>query len=138
VKVKQEPNTSTDVGDLEFKYYIALNKVSKSGKYPLLTGTSYYVNIPAREKCHAIALVSPSTLAKLLDKADVTIGDIKAVAVDVNSGGQSTGAQGGKSTAGKFWDKLDSFDVIDGAILPKAKTPFAPVWGDYDVESKAQ
>jgi hypothetical protein len=136
VKVKPDPNTSPDVGELEFKYYIALNKVSKTGKYPLLTGTIYYVNIIAREKSHAIAFVSPSALSRLLDNANVTIGDIKAVGVEVNYGGQATG--GGKSTSGKFWDKLDSFDVTDGSILPKSKTPFAPVWGDYDVESKAQ
>ncbi len=40
LKAKPDPGGSTDVGDLEFKYYIALNKVSKSGKYPLLTGTA--------------------------------------------------------------------------------------------------
>jgi len=130
-----KPGESPYVDQLEFKYYIALNKVDKSGKYMMLTATVIYTNIPVRDKVHALAFVSPATLSRALEKADFTNGDIKGVGVDINYGGQTVG---GKSTAGKFWDKIENFNVIDGAILPKSKTPYAPLWGDYDVDAKAQ
>ncbi len=121
---------------LEFKYYVALNKMTKDGKYMLLTATIIYTNIPVKDKVHALAFVSPASRQRaLLDKSDFTIGDIKAVGVEVNYGGQLVG---GKSTSAKFWDNLDSFSLVDGVILPKLKTPFAPVWGDYDVDVKPQ
>lgn len=127
--------TGPSVETLEFKYYVALNKQRGTpAKYILLTGTINYSNIGVKEKSHALAFVSPSTLSRLLEKTDFTMGDIKAVGVEVTYGGTPTG--GGKSTSGKFWEKMDSFDVTDGAILPKYKTPFAPAWGDYDVEVK--
>jgi hypothetical protein len=124
------------VDGLEFKYYVALNKQRGTpAKTILLTGTINYSNIAVREKSHALAFVSPASLSRLLDKTDFTAGDIKAVGVEVTAGGQATG--GGKSTmAGKFWENLSAFDVVDGLILPKFKTPFAPAWGDYDVEVK--
>lgn len=136
---EKAPKAAVDTGpfveQLEFKYYIALNKM-KGNKYILLTATVIYSNIGVKEKSHALAFVSPATLTRLLEKADFTIGDIKAAGVEVNYGGQLVG---GKSSAGnKFWEKLDSFEVMDGLILPKYKTPFAPAWGDYDVEVKPQ
>jgi len=130
-----KPGESPYVDQLEFKYYIALNKTDKSGKYMMLTATVIYTNIPLKDKVHALAFVSPASLERALEKKDFTNGDIKAVGVDINFGGQTVG---GKSTSGKFWDKLDSFNVIDGAILPKSKTPYAPLWGDYDVDAKVQ
>jgi hypothetical protein len=101
----------------------------------MLTATIIYANVPLKEKVHALAFVSPAAMARTLEKNIFTAADIKAVGVDVNYGGQTVG---GKSTAGKFWDKLESFNVVDGAILPKAKTPFSPIWGDYDLDVKAQ
>jgi len=130
-----KPGESPYVDQLEFKYYIALNKMDKSGKYMLLTATVIYTNIPIKDKVHALAFVSPATLARALEKPDFTNGDIKAVGVDIMVGGQTVG---GKSTSGKFWEKLESFNVLDGAILPKNKTPYAPLWGDYDVDVKPQ
>ncbi len=44
--------------------------------------------------------------------------------MEVNYGGQATG--GGKSSSGKFWDKLDSFDVIDGSHPAEIQDAFRP------------
>ncbi len=130
---KEVAESGPFVDTLEFKYYVALNK-QRGNKYILLTGSINYSNIAVKEKSHALAFVSPASLNRLLDKTDFTLGDIKAVGVEVTMGGQPTG--GGKSNSGKFWEKLDSFEVTDGLILPKYKTAFAPAWGDYDVEVK--
>ncbi|MCE9518957.1 MAG: hypothetical protein K8R87_05260 [Verrucomicrobia bacterium] len=39
---------------------------------------------------------------------------------------------------GKWWEDLSKFAVVDGEILPKLKTPFATLWGDYDVDVKVR
>lgn len=134
-KAQRAEDPSPFVDQLEFKYYVALNKQDKAGKWVLLTATIIYVNIPVKDKEHALAYVSPASMTRLLEKADFTQSDVKAVGVEINYGGQVVG---GKSTAGKFWEKMDSFSVVDGAVLPKMKTPFAPLWGDYDVDVKPQ
>ena len=30
----------------------------------------------------------------------------------------------------------DRLSEVDGVLLPKAKTPFSVLWGDYDLETK--
>ena len=53
----------------------------------------------------------------------------------VNFNGQLVG--GHSSAGGKFWEtNAAQFSTVDGVLLPKAKTPFAPLWGDYDVDAK--
>jgi len=46
---------------------------------------------------------------------------------------------GGKSTrAGAWWEATETLSMNDGALLSKQDTPFAILWGDYDVLVKKQ
>lgn len=139
VKKAKVPGDNTSLVDsLEAKFYIALNQTDANKKYYLLTGTMTLQNIPTKpgEHAHALVFVSPSTLQRLLgeNKQLNAAGDIKALAVEINHGGQLVG--GHTTSPGKWWEDLSKFAVVDGAILPKSKTPFAPLWGDYDVDVK--
>lgn len=131
-----DPNPSIDA--LEFKFYIGLNAADPATKKPIvLTSTINYVNISTKElQLHALAFVSPAAIARLLGKTDFINADIKAVGIEVSYGGQLVG--GHAQPAAKWWEDLSKFTVIDGNLLPKNKTPYAPLWGDYDVDVKVQ
>lgn len=131
-------DTNPYIDALEFKYYISLNVVDPvSKKFMVLTSTINYVNISSKElQLHAMAFVSPAAINRLLGKTDFTTSDIKAIGIEVSFGGQIVG--GHSQPAGKWWEDLSKFSVVDGNLLPKNKTPFAPFWGDYDVDVKAQ
>lgn len=135
-KAKTAGDTSTLIDSLEIKFFIGLNAMDASKKYIVLTGTFNVLNIPTKpgEHPHVLAYVSPSTLHRLLGEKQFTQADIKAVAVEVRHGGQLIG--GFPVGQGKWWDDLSKYSVVDGAVLPKVKTPFAPLWGDYDLEVK--
>jgi hypothetical protein len=115
---------------LEFKYHL-MTSASKDGKRIMLEGAVTCVNIPAHEKCHALAFVSPATLKRALMKDNGGKADIMGFAVEVLAGGQVVA--GKSNPAGKWWEDASKYQVMDGAVLGKDKTPFAPLWGDYDV-----
>ncbi len=122
---------------LEFKFYVLLNVRNKEGKLTMLTANATFINIMEKEEAHALMYVSPSTLARLLQKNTFTAADVSAYGVEIYKDGAAAG-RFISSGATPFWDKPDNFVTVDGALLPKVKTPFAPLWGDYDVESKVQ
>ena len=131
--------TNPFVDALEFKYYVSLNAADPvTKKFILLASTINYVNISSKDlQSHAMAFVSPAAISRLLGKTDFTASDIKAVAIEVSYGGQLVGGHN-QGAAGKWWDDLSKFSVVDGLLLPKNKTPYAPFWGDYDVDVRAQ
>lgn len=137
-KAKTPGDNTTMVDSLEVKYFIGLNAVDANKKNYVLTGTMTLMNVPTRpgEVAHVLAYVSPSTLRRLLgeNKPFVASADIKAKAVEISYGGQVIG--GFPIGQGKWWDDLSKFAVVDGEILPKLQTPFASLWGDYDVDVK--
>lgn len=117
-------------------YYIGLNAQNKDGKYEVIKGSFNYVDIPAVEDCHALAYVSPATLRRLLQKEGFTTSDIKAWGYEVLAEGQRI--EGKSSTSGPWWEKTDGFSINEGVMLAKNETPFAILWGDYDVSAKKQ
>jgi hypothetical protein len=121
---------------MEVKYYIALNQTTKEGKTVVVTGTVAYKDIPSGES-HTLAFIAPSTLKRLLQKDNGGKTDVKAFGVEVNVGGALLA---GKSSTGSQWwldpqtkAPSDKLAYEDGGVISKAKTPFAPFWGDYDV-----
>lgn len=132
-----DPNPFVDA--LEFKYYIWLSAVDPVSKKPvLLTSMINYANISSKDlMAHALVFVPPAAINRLLGKTEFTASDVKGVGIEVNFGGQLVGGHS-QGAGGKWWEDLSKFTVIDGNLLPKNKTPFAPFWGDYDVEVKAQ
>lgn len=117
-------------------YFIGLNAQSKDGKFEVIKGTFNYVDIPAAEKCHALAYVTPATLRRLLQKDGFTPSDIKAWGYEIMVGGQRLG--GDSSTGNAWWEQADKLSINDGVMLSKMETPFAILWGDYDVSAKKQ
>jgi hypothetical protein len=119
---------------LEFKYYLVLNASAKDGKRIMLTGTVNYQNIPADDKCHALAFVSPAVLKRALMKDQpASKADVVAFAVEIVAEGQVVGGKAEGPGAGKWWEDATKFSTIDGAVTGKDKTPFNVFWGDYDV-----
>jgi hypothetical protein len=100
----------------------------------MLTANIVYLNVIEKEAQHAMAFVSPAALERPLEKNTFTNADVKAVGVEVYRNGALAGWMSG--AGGRFWEKLDGFSITDGLLLPKAKTPFSVLWGDYDLESK--
>lgn len=139
-KARTAGDNTTMVDALEVKYFIGLNATDANKKNYVLTGRMTLQNIPTRagERARALAFVSPSTLRRLLGdtKQFNSSVDIKAIAVEISYGGQVIG--GHPVGQGKWWEDLSKFAVVDGEILPKMKTPFAPLWGDYDVDVKTK
>lgn len=132
-KAQSETDTSPVIDSLDFKYFVAVNKVDKAtGKHVVLTASITYINITAKESQRALAFVAPASLAKVLEKNTFINTDIRAVGVEIYKGGALAGWL--STSNGRWWEKMDQFSVVDGALLSKAQTPFAPLWGDYDAE----
>jgi hypothetical protein len=124
---------------LQMNLYVALQHQNKEGKHEVLTGVLDLVEIPADEPCHALAYIAPSSLKAIFQKDSVTASsDIKAWGVEFVVDGKVIAA---RSSVGKsaWWDnKQDALSLMSGYILNKMQTPFANVFGDYDVPVKAK
>lgn len=123
------------LASMTVNYYLAMSTTTKDGKRQVLKGSFDYVDIPAAEKCHALAFVSPATLRRILEKDNfVAASDVTGWGVEVVVEGQRVAGDG--SIKGPWWEKTDSLSINEGAMLPKKDTPFAILWGDYDVGVK--
>jgi len=123
------------LGSMTVHFYLGMNAQTKDGKFHVLKGSLNYMDIPAGEKCHALAFASPATLRRVLQKDGFTTSDIKAWGVEVVVDGVVVA---GETSAGKWWEKTDAFAFSENALLPKLDTPFNILWGDYDVQAKAK
>lgn len=127
-------DNSPFVDEIEVKAYVALAKTNAEGKMIMLTTSQSYVNASTKDAAHVLLFAAPNALRKLLDK-DFFNADVRAVGVEVFHNGNSVGVN--STGGGKFWElNADRFSTVDGVLLPKEKTPFAPLWGDYDLETK--
>jgi hypothetical protein len=130
---------------LEIKYFIGVSGKTKEGKAIVLTGSITFENVPASkpgEENHALAYITPSTLKKALQKDNGGKSDVLAIGLEVHAGGQPIAVYSNKGAA--WWidanKQPDStkFEFQGGAVIPKNKTPFAPLWADYDLQSKSE
>jgi hypothetical protein len=133
-KARQPGDKNPFIDTMEFKYFVALNKQDATGKYILLTATINHLNVVSGEVTHSMAFASPAALSRLLEKPDFSNADVKAAGVEIYFDGKLAGWK--SSLGARWWEKLDGFTATDGVLLPKAKTPFSTLWGDYDLESK--
>lgn len=139
IKIKlprAEGGDDASAGSLEVRYFVATSAKDKEGKIIVISGNITYENIPADDEAHALAYISPSTLKRVLMKDNGNKADVSAFGVDIYYNGQPTATQ---SSAGQRWwangtePNSDKFTFQEG-ILPKAKTPFAIMFGDYDLQ----
>lgn len=125
-------------GSMQLNIYLALQHMTKDGKREVLQGTLDLQSIPAGETCHALAFVSPATLKAIFQKDNVTASsDIQGWGVEFIAEGQRIA---GDSSVGKspWWEKTEALAIMQGQLLNKLQTPFAPLWGDYDVPVRAK
>lgn len=118
---------------MQMNVYLPLQHTTKDGKREVLQGTLDLINIPADGDCHALAYVSPATMKLIFQKNNIAaVTDVQGWGVEVIIDGdrRAHAASIGKDP---WWEKQDSFAFLTGTILPKMKTPFASLWGDYDV-----
>lgn len=126
-------------GALKVNIYLATQHVNKEGKRTVLKGSFDVVSIPAGESSHVLAYVSPANLRAIFQKDNVTASsDIQGWGVEVLADGQRVA---GDSSLGKeaWWEtKKDAFEISEGMLVHKSKTPFSILWGDYDLPVQAQ
>lgn len=121
---------------MQVNIFLALQHMNADNKRQVIQGTLDLVNIPAGETCHALAYVSPAAMRQIFEKDFVTAtSDIQGWGVEFVAEGQVIAAD---SSVGKspWWEKTENFAMLGGMLLNKLQTPFAPLWGDYDVPVK--
>jgi hypothetical protein len=124
------------LGSMTVHYYLAMSAQTKDGKRHVLKGSFNYLDIPASEKCHALAFASPATLRRVLEKENFTNSDVVGHGIEVVVDGTVVALE--SSLGGKWWEATDKFAISENALLPKLDTPFSILWGDYDVQAKAK
>ncbi|MFZ4778559.1 MAG: Amuc_1102 family pilus-like protein, partial [Terrimicrobiaceae bacterium] len=131
--------------ELTFNYYILLKNenVTEDKKPTLLTGSVTHVHVPQEKGLHAVAYVSPRTLAKFFDgkvpvNAQTALVDI-GVTVTGKSGLLAIFTLKGTVKGDKGWWDTGLYTPTPGAVLNKSETPFAPLeWDFYEaIKSKA-
>ncbi len=119
---------------MEVKYYVGLNQRDDAGKNIVLSGSVRYIDVPADTTSIGLAFVSPQTLKSVLKKDNGGKGDVAAFGVEVLVGGTRVASSGSPWWFDAGSQGLsDKFSFLEGTVLPKSKTPFAPFWGDYDL-----
>jgi hypothetical protein len=119
---------------MQMNIFLALQHMTKENKREVLQGTLDLVNIPADGNCHALAYVSPATMKNIFQKNNVTASsDVQGWGVEVVIDGERR-AHAASIGKDPWWEKQENFAIMSGTVLSKSKTPFAPLWGDYDVQ----
>jgi hypothetical protein len=132
---KAEGGDNASAAALEIRYFVGTNQKSKEGKTIVISGSINYQNVAADVENHALAYISPSTLQRALMKDNGNKGDTPAFGVDIYYNGQpvATSGSGGRWWANGTENNAERFSFIEG-IIPKSKTPFSILWGDYDLQ----
>jgi hypothetical protein len=108
------------VDEVEFTYYV-LVKNTKNPKGPPQTvfkGSVTYINVE-KGRHKSDMFLHPNTLARY--------GEVQAVAVMVNVEGRLVALDGKPRTNERWWERLAP---MDGLLLPRSETPFAPLYFD--------
>ncbi|MDI1315502.1 Amuc_1102 family pilus-like protein [Prosthecobacter sp.] len=123
---------------MQLNIYVALQHMTKDGKREVVMGTLDLVDIPADEPCHALAYIAPAALKSIFQKDFISASsDIQGWGVEFVAEGKVIAA---KSSVGSkaWWENKEAFAMMQGLLLNKMQTPFANIFGDYDVQVKAK
>jgi hypothetical protein len=123
------------IDQLDAEFFIGVRDTNAGGKPTLLTGKITFTEIRAIEKkAWLSAYVSPASLAKTTGKNKPSKADLEAVAVRITGPGLRAPASESVGISlkrdGAQWFDSASLKRLDGLILAKTKTPFAPLWTD--------
>jgi hypothetical protein len=141
IKVPQDAGgRNGSYSGLQANVYLVFNAQTKDGKYEAAKATLTLSAVPASETCHVLAYVSPSDLRAILQRDTFTTSDIRGWGIEFLADGQRLAGEGNpKPTAGNiWWEKTENLAMREGVIKAKSETPFAILFGDYDVEAKTK
>ena len=123
--------------EVTVNYYILLNNKSRENpEGTLLAGSVTHVAIPAAKGLNSVMYVSPRTLERFFDgklptSASSAISDI---GVTITKQGQLV-AEYVLKGRGQWWNSMQQ---VNGYVLNKNETPFAPLVWDYYEAIKAR
>ncbi len=129
------------IPELEARWFVVI-KDKYSGKPVRLLGKATFRNIRATDrKVHLSAYIDPDTLERITGSSRPSENDIEAYALTISGPGilADDRYKAGLTMAtaekdAKWWEKWEHKSIED-AVLPKSKTPYAPLWSDrYPVE----
>lgn len=113
--------------ELTVKYYVLLANV-------LLTGSVKHINIAAGRELYSVIYVPPQTLGVLFKGKPLTANDVQNVAVQLEVQGQTVSQESSKKAPNPNW--FQAMPQIQGKVLNKNLTPFAPLyWDRYEMIS---
>jgi hypothetical protein len=114
---------------MDIEYFVAITD-GTTGRTVLLTDRLTYLEIDASERrVYASAYVSPASMARITGKSGARRSDVTAVAAVISAPGLREPVE--VSTGGpRDWWKAPGLQRVSGLILPKSRTPFAPLWWD--------
>lgn len=113
--------------ELSLKYFILFN-----GK--LLAGEVTHVNIPAARENRSVMYVTPKTLQRLLLGRPVTNNTLQNVAVQLMQQGALKHELNLNRAPAQWYATLPQ---VDGLVLNKNETPFAPLYWDRYCQIKS-
>lgn len=132
------------IPELEARWFAVI--MDKHSKKPVrLLGKATFKNLrTADKKVFVSAYIEPDTLERLTGSSKPSENDIEGYALTISGPGivtEGRHAEGlAKATAekdAKWWDTWQG-QSLDGLIVAKSKTPFAPLWTDRYPTEKAQ
>lgn len=124
--------------EITIKYYAYLIPTDVK-KQKVLTVDVHYVNIPVDEVIHSVVYISHSTIVNITGDKNVDKNLIKYFGAEVTYAGKLAGLHTSSGTAANPWWKSDKTPALEeGRLLPKSKTPFAPLWYDHYMEEKLE
>jgi hypothetical protein len=133
-KLKDKPDAKFH-DSLTFKYYVVLDGKQKK----MLTAEVVHVNIPMLRDAATVVYISPSTIENLTGEERVNPAIVKSYGIEVFRGTDLVGLFSSVGGTNKFWEApavIANYPASPGLLLTKAETPFAPLWGDYHVETQ--
>jgi hypothetical protein len=122
---------------LQVEVYIALSSKTE-GKTDVLHGTFSFTDCSLVDESNMLFYVSPNTLKRFLKKDSFSEGaDVKAWGILINYNGKLVGGDT-SMTGNKWWEKTEGLNIVDNLILAKKDSPYASLWGDFDLQVQKQ
>ncbi|MGF1656334.1 MAG: Amuc_1102 family pilus-like protein [Verrucomicrobiales bacterium] len=123
VEFQAEPEFTDE---LTFRYYILMNQ-------QLMVGEVTHANIPQGTSLFSVAYVSPRSLARIMAGQRIISTSIDQISVEITRQGALLATKDWKDGfVPQWWNQLPQ---VQGMVLRKSDTPFAPLWWDrYEAE----
>jgi len=145
LKMEKDPDAkgpaAKNYPQVTFKYYAYLSGNPDATKNRVITGEVVHVNVPIGEPVHSVMYISPATIQAVTEGKPVTTSMIKAYGVQAFIGGEEVGRKSSEAGAKSEWWKATDGTKLppsEAAFLEKGKTPFAPLWWDYHLETSSK